>query len=85
MEASKSTSVEGCRDGGRYIHKNDVWDIVSRPKVKSIVSFKWLFQTKHTIDRSIENIKLDLLLRGQKEDIKRPLHLEHVTLLSRLL
>lgn len=29
------------------IMKNDVWDIVSRPKGKSVVNSKWLFKIKH--------------------------------------
>ena len=39
------------------ILKNDVWDIVPRPKDKSVVSSKWIFKTKHTTDRSIEKYK----------------------------
>ena len=29
------------------IMKNDVWEIVPRPKDKSVVSSKWIFKTKH--------------------------------------
>jgi hypothetical protein len=28
------------------IMKNDVWDIVSRPKGKSIVTYKWIYKIK---------------------------------------
>ena len=31
----------------QYIVKNDVWDVVPRPKDKSVVSSKWIFKTKH--------------------------------------
>ena len=31
----------------QLIIKNDVWDVVPRPKEKSIVSSKWIFKTKH--------------------------------------
>ena len=39
------------------ILKNDVWDIVPRPKGKFVVSFKWLFKVKYVTNDSIENIK----------------------------
>ena len=29
------------------IIRNDVWDVVPRPKEKSIVSSKWIFKRKH--------------------------------------
>jgi hypothetical protein len=31
----------------RSILKNSVWDIVSRPKDKSMVSSKWIYKIKH--------------------------------------
>ena len=37
------------------IMKNDVWDVVPRPKDKSIVTSKWLFKIKHGTDGSVEN------------------------------
>jgi hypothetical protein len=36
------------------IVKNDVWDVVHRLKEKTILSSKWIYKTKHTIDGSIE-------------------------------
>ena len=53
------------------IIKNDVWDVVPRPKDKSIVSSKWIFKTKHSIDGSIEKFKSRFVARGfsQKEGI----------------
>ena len=29
------------------ITKNDVWDVVPRPKDKSVVTAKWLYKIKH--------------------------------------
>lgn len=51
--------------------KNDVWDIVSRPKGKSVLTFKWLFKIKHAADYIIEKQKARLVARGfsQKEGI----------------
>ena len=51
--------------------KNDVWEIVSRPKEKSVVSSKWIFKIKHVVDGSIEKYKAKFVARGfsQKEGI----------------
>jgi hypothetical protein len=53
------------------IIKNDVWEIVSRPKSKDVVSPKWLFKIKHAADGSIEKYKARFVARGfsQKEGI----------------
>lgn len=53
------------------IIKNDVWDIVPRPKGKSVVSSKWLFKIKHNADGSIEKYKARFVARGfsQREGI----------------
>ncbi|XP_059064783.1 uncharacterized mitochondrial protein AtMg00820-like [Cryptomeria japonica] len=48
----------------QIILKNDVWDIVPRPKDKSIVSSKWLFKIKHAADGSIEKHKAYFVARG---------------------
>jgi hypothetical protein len=42
----------------QYIMKNDVWDIVLRPEGKSIVTSKWIYKIKHTVDRSIKRHKM---------------------------
>ena len=54
------------------IIKNDVWEIVPRPKDKSVVSSKWIFKTKHSVDGSIEKYKARFVARefSQKEGIK---------------
>ena len=41
----------------RSIIKNNVWDIVPRPKDKSVVSSKWIYKIKHAADGSVENFK----------------------------
>jgi hypothetical protein len=53
------------------IIKNDVWEIVPRPKGKDVVSSKWLFKIKHVVDGSIEKYKAGFVARGfsQKEGI----------------
>jgi hypothetical protein len=55
----------------RSIIKNNVWDIVSRTKDKSMVSSKWIYKIKHVADGSMENFKVRFVARGfnQKEGI----------------
>jgi hypothetical protein len=36
---------------------NDVWEVVSRPVGKSVVTFKWLYKTKIVANGSIEKHK----------------------------
>jgi hypothetical protein len=54
----------------RSIIKNNVWDIVLRPKDKS-VSSKWIYKIKHVDDGSVEKFKEIFVARGftQKEGI----------------
>jgi hypothetical protein len=53
------------------IMKNEVWEIVPRPKNKDVVSSRWLFKIKHAADGSIEKYKARFVARGfsQKEGI----------------
>jgi hypothetical protein len=37
--------------------KNEVWEIVPRPKEKLVVISKWIFNIKHTTNGSIEKYK----------------------------
>jgi hypothetical protein len=36
---------------------NDVWEVVSRPMGKSVVTSRWLYKTKYAADGSIEKHK----------------------------
>jgi hypothetical protein len=53
------------------ILKNEVWEIVPRPKSKDVVCSKWLLKIKHVADGSIEKYKARFVARGfsQKEAI----------------
>ena len=53
------------------IIKNDVWEVVPRPKNKDVVSSKWIYKIKHAADESIEKHKARFVARGfsQKEGI----------------
>jgi hypothetical protein len=46
------------------IMKNDVWDIVLRLEGKSVVTSKWIYKIKHTVDGSIERHKKRFVARG---------------------
>jgi hypothetical protein len=46
------------------IMKNEVWEIVPRPKNKYVVSSRWLFKIKHVVDGSIEKYKARFVIRG---------------------
>jgi hypothetical protein len=46
------------------IMKNDVWDIVPKPKEKSVVTSKWIYKIKHAVDGSIEKHKVRFMARG---------------------
>ena len=53
------------------IMKNDVWEVVPRPKGKSVVTSKWIFKIKHVVDGSIEKYNVTFVARGfsQKEGV----------------
>ena len=44
--------------------KNGVWEVVLRPKGKSVVTSKWLYKIKHAADGSIEKYKARFVARG---------------------
>ena len=46
------------------IMKKDIWDVVPRPKGKSIVTSKWIYKIKHVADGSIEKHKARFMARG---------------------
>ena len=55
---------EAMTEEHQSIMKNDVWEIVPRPKEKSIVTSKWVYKIKHAVDRSVEKYKERFVARG---------------------
>jgi hypothetical protein len=51
------------------IMKNDVWEIVPRPKEKSMIISKWVYKIRHVVDESMDKYKARFIDRGfsQKE------------------
>ena len=58
-------------DEYQSIMKNDVWDVVPRPKGKFVVTSKWIFKIKHATDGSVEKHNAIFITWGfsQKEGI----------------
>jgi len=54
----------------KLIMKNDVWDVVPRPKDKSMVTSKWIYKIKYGVDLNVE-FKAKFVARGfsQKEGV----------------
>jgi hypothetical protein len=44
--------------------KNDVWDIVSRPEGKFVVTSKWIYKINHATDGSVKKYKTRFVARG---------------------
>ena len=67
----KKEWVEAMTKEYQSIMKNDIWDIVPKPKGKSVVSSNWIYKIKHATDGSIEKYNTMFVARGfsQKEGI----------------
>jgi hypothetical protein len=50
------------------IIKNDVWEIVPKPKNKDVVSSKRLYKIKHVFDGSIEKHKARFVAHGFSQE-----------------
>jgi hypothetical protein len=46
------------------IMKNDVWEVVSTPEGKSVVTSKWIYKLKHATNDSNEKYKARFVARG---------------------
>jgi hypothetical protein len=68
-EAQKKQWKEAMTEEHQSIMKNDIWEIMPRPKEKSVVTSKWVYKIKHATDRSVEKYKARFVARGfsQKE------------------
>jgi hypothetical protein len=47
----KKEWVDAMKEEYQSIIKNDVWEVVPRPKKKDVVSSKWIYKIKHATDR----------------------------------
>ena len=46
------------------IMKNDAWEVVPRPKDKSVIGSKSVYKVKHAVDASIEKFKARFVAKG---------------------
>ena len=44
--------------------KNQVWEVVSRPKGKKVVGSRWIYKVKHVVDGSVEKYKARFMAKG---------------------
>jgi hypothetical protein len=53
------------------IMKNDVWEVVPRPKGKKVVGSKWIYKVKHATDGSVDKCKARFVAKGfsQREGV----------------
>eukprot|EP00253_Pinus_taeda_P024974 PITA_24974 len=56
--------VDGMVEEYDSIVRNNVWDVVSRPENKSVVSSRWLYKVKQDADGSLEKHKARFVTRG---------------------
>ena len=46
------------------IMKNQVWEVVPRPKGKRVVGSRWIYKVKHATYRSVEKYKACFVAKG---------------------
>jgi hypothetical protein len=46
------------------IMKNDVWEVVPRPKGKKVVGSKWIYKVKHAANGSVDKYKARFVAKG---------------------
>ena len=70
-DVQKKEWVDLMTEEYQSIMKNDVWDIVPKLEIKSVVSSKWIYKIKNAADGSIEKYKARFMARGfsQKKGI----------------
>jgi hypothetical protein len=55
---------EAMAEEHQSIMRNEVWEIVPRPKEKSVVTSKWVYKIKHAADGSMDKYKVRLWPEG---------------------
>ena len=48
----------------KYIVRNDVWEVITRPTDKSVIGSRWIFKVKKVAYESIEKYKAILVSKG---------------------
>jgi hypothetical protein len=63
-EIKKKEWKEAMMEEYQFIMKNDVWEVVPRPKEKFVVTSKWVYKIKHVVDGSIDKYKARFVAIG---------------------
>jgi hypothetical protein len=60
---------EAMTEEHQSLMKNETWEIVPRPKEKSVATSKWVYKIKHAADKSVDKYKARFVARvfSQKE------------------
>ncbi|KAJ0471759.1 putative RNA-directed DNA polymerase [Helianthus annuus] len=63
--------INAMNDELHALHRNDTWEIVDKPKNRSIVGCKWIYKIKYKSNGEIERYKARLVAKGfsQKEGV----------------
>ncbi len=74
LAISESTSYFEAKDSEEWrrsmqeelemINKNEIWQLVKRPKNQKVIGVKWVFKTKLNFDGSICKYKARLVVKG---------------------
>ena len=62
--AGQSVWRDAMMEEYQSIMKNDIWDVVPRPKGKSVITSKWIYKIKHAADGSVEKHKARFVACG---------------------
>ena len=60
----KHVWVDAMMEEYESIVKKSVWEVVPRPKDKSVVGLRWIFKVKHVVDKEYINIRQNLWPSG---------------------
>jgi hypothetical protein len=55
---------EAMAEEHQSIMKNEVWEIVPRPKEKLVVTSEWVYKIKHAANESVDKYKARFVARG---------------------
>jgi len=50
------------------LHKNNTWELVSRPRNKKVLTNRWVFKTKYNKDGSVNIYKARLVAHTEKRN-----------------
>ena len=59
---------EAMQEEYNYLMKNDTWELITLPEGKNLVSCKWTYKTKFTLDGEIKRYKARLVAHGFSQE-----------------